>query len=223
MLSPKLIGGFQAQGTDYLSCIIISTGIAARIARLRHRKTVQLYLRCTSRIRWRHLAQGSRRRVSGSSSVSRRTSSRDLTRCTIRESRRYLCHPEGPSASNSRRSAWGFTGSPREAADKAEFTAIDAFATRSTDERGFPGPAQPAGGGQVRCQLLFPFVGEQLTSRGLRSGVDAEGTQVSAMKRTGPSAPSRSQRSQSPKTRAPHPVHRNEPQRFAGTPATVSR
>ena len=58
--------------------------------------------------------------------------SRDLTRCTIRESLKYLCHPDGPRASNVRNTSEGFISPPREALDKAELTATDAIAARST-------------------------------------------------------------------------------------------
>jgi len=146
--------------------------------------------------------------------VSRCTLSRDLTRCTIRESLKYLCQPEGPSGSNSRNNSERFTWPPRDAADSKEFTVTEAIATRCTDS------LRPAAAGQApRCRLstVVNCCAHSFGCTSRATVCDAGWTRKalngSAMKRTGPSDPRRSQKSQSAEYQS---ASSSPPERIAG-------
>src|SRR5882757_528016 len=116
----------------------------------------------------------------------------------MRESLRYLCHPGGPRASSLYKAAEGSLGSPREDKERAEFTAIDAKATRSTDVRSLPFVDQFSmwrSSTVVNCSSHS--FGCSLRAAVWDAGWIRKAVKVSAMKATGPSAPKRSQRSQS--------------------------
>ena len=89
-------------------------------------------------------------------------------------------------------------GTPRDAAARAEFTAIDVIPTRSTAARSLPVIGQ-----LCRCSentfvsCCYHSFGNSLRAAVCDAGWMRKALNVSATKRTGPSAPSRSQRSQS--------------------------
>ena len=128
----------------------------------------------------------------------RRSFRREPTRSTIRESRTYRRHPEGPSARSFRSGPFHRSGCPRDAAARAALTATDAIAASSTMARRFPVAFQR---GKCRRNTVVNCCSHSAGRNGCVTVCDAGWTRnalnVSAMKRIGPIAPSRSHKSQS--------------------------
>ena len=145
-------------------------------------------------------------------------------RSIIRESRTYRRHPQGPSARSFKSGPFHRSGCPRDAAARAALTATDAIATSSTMARRFPVAFQR---GKCRRNTVFNCCSHSPGRKEWVTVCDAGWTRnalnVSAMKRIGPLLPVEATNPNLPYTRAPHPIHRSQSQRFAGTRVMVSR